>query len=76
MNTSSIVAALDDEIAALRHARAVLAGNGVNRRSGRAAGPAKRSVKRRKLSAAARAKIAAAQKLRWARQKREQAGTK
>lgn len=75
MDTSSIVAALDEEIASLTRARALLAGGAVSGRQGRIPGTT-RGVKRRKLSAAARAKIAAAQKRRWAKQKKEQAATK
>lgn len=67
MNTSQLIAELDNEIARLRQVRALLAGNGGMRR-GRAYG-ANRPRKKRKLSAEARAKIAAAQKRRWARQK-------
>jgi hypothetical protein len=78
MDTTTIIQAIDLEIARLQQAKAVLGGSipaaakpsiattfkfGTN---GAGAGaPAPR--KRRRLSAQARARIAAAQKLRWAR---------
>jgi hypothetical protein len=76
MDTTTIIQAIDLEIARLQQAKAVLGGSipaaakpsiatsfkfGTNG----AAAPAPR--KRRRLSAQARARIAAAQKLRWAR---------
>lgn len=73
MDTSSIVAALDEEIASLTRARALLAGGAMSGGPGRILGTTRGPVKRRKLSAAARAKIAAAQKRRWAKQKKEAA---
>jgi len=73
MNTSSIVAALDEEIARLQSARSLLAGSAGPKRRGRpprskpavAAAP-----KRRTLSPEARKKIAEAQRKRWAKQKK------
>lgn len=70
MDTNAIVAAIDAEIQRLQDARALLTGDaGVKRRPGRpkgsAAGPAKR-----RLSPEARARIAAAQKARWAKTKK------
>jgi hypothetical protein len=58
MDTSSIVATIDAEIFRLTQARALLS-------KGISVAPVKRA--RRKLSKAARAKIAAAQKARWAK---------
>ena len=58
MNTSELIAGIDEELSILREARALLTGDGANR-----------PTKRRKMSAAGRARIAAAQKKRWAKQK-------
>jgi hypothetical protein len=81
MNTNEIVAALDLEIARLQQARAVLGSSTevIRRKPGRHAGrttaltvqPNAISPKRRTLSAAARKKIATAQKKRWAKAKRD-----
>jgi hypothetical protein len=60
MNSAMIVAALDEQIDRLGKARALLTGHTV---------PLKRGRFKRKLSAEARARIAAAQKRRWADQK-------
>jgi hypothetical protein len=73
MNTSFIVAALDEEIARLQNARSLVAGSASPKRRGRpprskpavAAAP-----KRRTLSPEARKKIADAQRRRWAKQKK------
>jgi len=62
MDNRSILVALDEEIARLQDARRVLAGMGGN--DGHAEPKKKRS--KRHLSPEARAKIAAAQKRRWA----------
>ena len=82
MQTSEILAAIDEEISRLQQVRNLLAGNEYGRvsRGPRAAAvpatafpfgagqsPAQR--KPRKLSAAGRARIAAAQKARWAKLK-------
>jgi hypothetical protein len=63
MQFSQIVAGLDEEIAKLQQARALLIGS-----NGQAAGR-RGPYKTRTMSAAARAKIAAAQRARWAKQK-------
>lgn len=77
MDTSELIANIDDEIARLTEVRALLA-DGVRRGRGRSATPfgygANRPRKRRRMSAEGRARIAAAQKKRWAKQKREAAG--
>ena len=70
MDTSELIANIDDEIARLRQVRALLAGDSGRDRGRRSAN---RPRKRRKLSAEARAKIAAAQKKRWAKQKKQAA---
>jgi hypothetical protein len=74
MNTAEIIQFLDTEIARLEKARTLLNGDaGVPLKRGR---PAKSLVtvkpvkpERRKMSAEGRARIAAAQKARWARTK-------
>jgi hypothetical protein len=67
MTTADIVASIDAEIAKLQTARAALTGSA----QGRAvSGGTEKPSKKRTLSAEARAKISAAQKRRWAKQKR------
>jgi hypothetical protein len=63
LQVSQIVAGLDEEIAKLQQARALLIGS-----NGQAVGR-RGPYKKRTMSAAARAKIAAAQRARWAKQK-------
>jgi hypothetical protein len=63
MTIDNILASIDAEIAQLKQARALLAADGTKKA---ATLPA---PKRRKMSAASRKKIAAAQKARWAKQK-------
>jgi hypothetical protein len=63
MNTTDLISAIDSEIARLEQARALLAGQ--DRHS---ATPTKK--KRSVMSAEGRARIAAAQRARWAKQKR------
>jgi hypothetical protein len=86
MNTSDIVLAIDAEIVLLQTVKALLTGAELvtKRKPGRPAGAsapnkatsfnpvefAKKPEKRRTLSAEGRAKIAAAQKARWAKSKR------
>lgn len=70
METSAILTAIDAEIQRLQHARSLLSGDTVARR-----GPGRPKVsstapKRRQISAEGRAKIAAAQKARWAKAKK------
>lgn len=70
MGTSAILAAIDSEIQRLQHARSLLSGDTVARRGpGRPKG-AYTFPKRRQLSPEARAKIAAAQRARWAKAKK------
>jgi hypothetical protein len=78
-----ILNALDEEIARLRQARAILGDSniGTDRRAGRKASstPAAASKPRRKLSTKARRAIADAQRKRWAKvksQKKAAAGPK
>ena len=74
METSEILAAIDAEIQRLQHARTVLNGTVVKRGPGRPRGftngASSAAPNRRRLSAEARAKIAAAQKARWAKAKK------
>jgi hypothetical protein len=70
MEINTILAAIEAEIQRLQQARTLLAGDtgakrGPGRPKGSAAGP-----KKRRLSPEARAKIAAAQRARWAKAKR------
>ena len=64
VNTSALVSELDKQIARLREARNLLAGDSSVGRRGRKS--ARKPGKKRNLSAEARAKMAAAQKRRWA----------
>ena|SRR5580765_526277 len=79
MNTNDIVMAIDAEIAQLQKVKALLTETGVpsKRKPGRPAGSPTKAItvaakpaKRRKMSAEGRAKIAAAQKARWASYKK------
>jgi hypothetical protein len=65
MNITELVSAIDSEIAILQQVRALLAGQ--DGHTSRTVKPAK---KRRVMSADARARIAAAQRKRWAKQKK------
>jgi len=79
MVIQQLVTALDEEIARLQQVRGLLLGGGAARNGRSAASFAYGANagapvrKRRTLSAAARAKIAAAQRKRWAKQKKEAA---
>ena len=64
MTLEKILASIDSEIAQLKQARALLAGEGTNK-TATPATPKKRS----KMSAAARKRIGDAQRKRWAKQK-------
>jgi hypothetical protein len=73
VETTEIVTAIDAEIARLQEARNALAGLSGAERRGRPAASASASKiirKKRTLSAEAREKIAAAQRKRWAKQKK------
>jgi hypothetical protein len=63
MNATELLSAIDSEIATLKQARALLAGASDHIRAGRP-----KKVKRT-MSAEARERIAASQRLRWAKQK-------
>jgi hypothetical protein len=66
-----LLAAIDQEIARLQNARNLLAGLGEIKRRGRPPATGKRQAKKRTLSAAARRKVAEAQRKRWAAQKKQ-----
>jgi low affinity Fe/Cu permease len=73
VKTTEILAAIDTEIARLQEARNALAGLSGAKRRGRPSASAlasRTTNKKRVLSAAAREKIAAAQRKRWAKQKK------
>jgi hypothetical protein len=74
MDTAEILAEIDIEIQRLQHARTALNGTVVKRGPGRpkgsANGASSTAPKRRVMSAAGRARIAAAQKTRWAKAKK------
>jgi hypothetical protein len=74
MQASELIAAIDGEIGCLEQARALLTGNETGpAHRGRPAGAFFGDIahrKRRTISAAGRARIAAAQKTRWAKLKR------
>jgi hypothetical protein len=63
MTIDKILASIDSEIAQLKHARALLSGDGTKKPATPAA------PKKRKMSAAARKRIGDAQRRRWAKQK-------
>ena len=69
VNTQELLAGIDQEIARLQNARNLLAGAGETKRRGRP--PGRKTAKKRTLSAAARQKIAEAQRKRWAAQKKQ-----
>jgi hypothetical protein len=66
MNTNELIEALDAEIARLEQARAILEGNGRSAAVKRGVN----TTQRRTMSPEGRAKIAAAQRARWAKAKR------
>ena len=69
MNSEAILHELDLEISRLQQVRSILANQATPARKGRPLG-SKNAPKKRTLSPEARAKIAAAQKKRWAAQKK------
>lgn len=74
MTREELIAAVDEEISRLEKVRALLQSTGGSRISTSSFG--NRPRRKRVLSAEARARIAAAQKRRWAKQKAAQAGKK
>ncbi|HTV83111.1 MAG TPA: hypothetical protein VME18_10705 [Acidobacteriaceae bacterium] len=73
MSREELIAAVNEEISRLEKVRALLQSSGGSRIS---TSFGNRPRKKRVLSAEARARIAAAQKRRWAKQKAAQAGKK
>jgi hypothetical protein len=69
MSISEILTLIDAEIASLQQARALLAGNTVKRKPGRSVGSGKKR-KKRSMSPEGRARLVAAVKARWARQRK------
>jgi hypothetical protein len=68
MDTRSLIAAIDAEISRLQQVKSLLSGTARTRNIKLpAAAKSSKPTKRRKLSVAARAKIAAAQRARWAK---------
>ena len=78
VNTHEIVRQIDEEVAKLQQARALLTDEAAKRGPGRPAKtavvPQKQKTTRKAMSAEARAKIAAAQKARWAKSKKTAKG--
>ena len=73
MNTTSLISELDKQIARLREARNLLAEQaGMPARKGRLARAKAAAPRQRVLTAEARAKMAAAQKRRWAAYRKAQ----
>jgi hypothetical protein len=66
METNQIIAQIDTEILKLKQAKALLTGAEIKRGPGRPKSAESTSAKRT-MSAAARARISAAQKARWAK---------
>ena len=78
MSTNEIISQIDQEIAHLTKAKELLQDapakrQGRHRATATTAPVAKKKAKKRKLSAEAKARIAAAQKLRWAKVKAKKA---
>jgi hypothetical protein len=69
MDVNTIIATIDEEISRLKSVRQLLAGSETTKTSPKSS-PSKPGRKRRRLSAEARKKIADAQRLRWAKQKK------
>lgn len=69
MDTAQILTQIDEEIARLQHVKALLTGEHVKRAPGRTSSSPKKKApaKKRTMSAESRARIAAAQKARWAK---------
>jgi len=68
MDTRSLIAAIDAEISRLQQVKSLLSGTTrTPNTKPHLAATASKPTKRRKMSAAARAKIAAAQRARWAK---------
>lgn len=64
---ADILGAIDEEIARLTNARALIAGENNGRKRGRPVGSGRKRVAKRGMTAAGRAKIAKAMRERWAK---------
>jgi hypothetical protein len=77
MDITALLKSIEEEIARLQQARALLAGTNSPRRRGRPPGSSNKQkptlVKKRTISAAGRKRIAEAQRARWAKQKKQAA---
>jgi hypothetical protein len=71
MDTNQIIEAIDAEIARLEEAKHLLGITAVPAKTARKTAPAKKAAGKRTMSAEGRARIAAAQKARWAKEKRD-----
>ena len=69
MTTSDLLSSIDSEISRLEQARKLLAAYGAPPRGG-SVSPGKPATRKRTMSAEARERIAAAQRKRWAEQKK------
>jgi hypothetical protein len=76
MTREEIIAAIDEEIARLEKVRELLQAAGSSKFAGSIGRKSVSAPKKRNLSADARARIAAAQKRRWAKQKAAQGNNK
>jgi hypothetical protein len=70
MNTEQIIAELDEQIGRLKQAKAILTGEVVESAPGRPTGSAATVAGKHKISPEGRARIVAAVKARWAKQKK------
>lgn len=73
MSREQILSAIDDEISKLQQARKLLQSSGGSKLVSGLSSNGRKTRARRTLSPEARARIAAAQKRRWAKQKKEAA---
>ena len=73
MSREQILKAIDDEISKLQQARKLLQSSGGSKLVSGLSSNGRKTRTRRTLSPEARARIAAAQKRRWAKQKKEAA---
>ena len=76
MTREDIIAAIDEEISRLEKVKDLLQSTSTGKLGGAIARKASSGPKKRNLSPEARARIAAAQKRRWAKQKAAQSGKK
>jgi hypothetical protein len=70
MSIKDILSSIDETLNNLHQARAILSGHGIGERGGKSSTRHPAKAKKRTMSAEGRAKIAAAQRKRWAAQKK------